>query len=84
MTVEELEPKVKTMEEKVRILEDTEEIKKLQRTYGFYLEHWMTEDIIDLFADGPETWLLVAAGHHIGKESIRGFFNHGRKDIEIP
>ncbi len=84
MNVEELEAKVKTMEEKIRTLEDTEEIKKLQRTYGFYLEHWAAEDIIDLFTDDPETSLLVAAGHYIGKESIRDFFHHGRKDIESP
>jgi hypothetical protein len=84
MTVEELEAKVKVLEEKVRTLEDIEEIKKLQRAYGFYLEHWMAEDIIDLFAEGPETSLLVAAGHYVGKDNIRDFFHHGRKGIESP
>jgi hypothetical protein len=82
MTVEELEAKVKTLENRLRTLEDIEEIKKLQRAYGYYLEHWMAEDIIDCFADGPDTELLVAAGHYIGKESIRDFFHHGRKGIE--
>ncbi len=82
MKVEELEAKVKILENKIRTLEDTEEIKKLQRAYGFYLEHWMAEDIIDCFADGPDTELLVAAGHYVGKENIRDFFHHGRKGIE--
>lgn len=83
MTVAELEAKVKMLEQKICILEDTEEIKKLQRAYGFYLQHWMAEDIIDCFADGPDTELSVALGHYIGKESIRDFFHHGRKNVEI-
>jgi hypothetical protein len=83
MTIEELEAKVKTLENKIRTLEDIEEIKKLQRAYGYYQEHWMAEDIIDCFADGPDTELLVAAGHYVGKENIRDFFHHGKKDIEV-
>lgn len=83
MTIKELEAKVKILEDKIRTLEDTEEIKKLQRAYGYYLEHWMAEDIIDCFADGPDTELLVAAGHYIGKENIRNFFHHGRKGVEV-
>jgi hypothetical protein len=83
MTIEELEAKVKTLENKVRSLEDIEAIKKLQRAYGFYLEHWMAEDLIDLFAEGPDTELLVAAGHYKGKESIRDFFHHGQKGVEM-
>src|SRR4030043_729732 len=83
MKIEELEDKVKMLEERLRTVEDTEAIKKLQRAYGYYREHWMAEDIIDCFADGPDTELLVAAGHYIGKENIRDFFHHGRKDIEV-
>jgi hypothetical protein len=83
MTVKELEVKVKALENKLRTLEDLEAIKKLQRAYGFYLEHWMAEDLIDLFAEGPDTELLVAAGHYKGKESIRDFFHHGRKSVEM-
>jgi hypothetical protein len=83
MTIAELEAKIKTLENRIQTMEDTEEIKKLQRAYGYYLEHWMAEDVIDCFADGPDTELLVAAGHYIGKESIRDFFHHGKKGIEV-
>jgi len=82
MNVEALEARIKTLEDRIRTLEDIEEIKKLQRAYGFYLEHWMAEDIIDCFADGPDVELLVAAGHYVGKESIRRFFHHGEEGIE--
>jgi len=84
MGVKELEAKIKVLEDKIRNLEDIEEIKKLQRAYGFYLEHWMAEDIIDLFADGPDSSLLVAAGHYVGKEAIRRFFHHGKEGVEMP
>lgn len=94
MTVEELEAKVKDLEAKiqtlgdlevrVRTLEDIEEIKKLQRAYGYYLEHWMAEDLIDLFADREDSVLWIAAGKFEGKEAIRRFFRHGKEDVELP
>jgi hypothetical protein len=83
MNVEELEAKVKMLENKVRTLEDTEAIKKLQRAYGYYLEHWMAEDLIDLFSDSPEACLRIAAGEYHGKESIRRFFRHGNENTPI-
>jgi len=81
MDVKELEAKVKKLEARLQTMEDIEDIKKLQRAYGYYLEHWMAEDIIDCFADGPDTELLVAAGHYRGKENLRDFFHHGKKDV---
>jgi hypothetical protein len=81
MTFEELEAKVKMLEDKVTRLEDIDAIKKLQRAYGFYLEHWMAEDLIDLFAEGDDSLLWIAAGKFQGKESIRRFFHHGQEGI---
>ncbi len=83
MTKEELEAKVKMLEQKVQVLEDTEDIKKLQRAYGYYLEHWMAEDLIDLFADNPDSTLKIAAGEYHGKPAIRRFFRHGKEDTEL-
>ena len=48
MNAQELAAKVRALEDKVRILEDIEEIKKLQRAYGYYLEHGMVDDVVDL------------------------------------
>lgn len=53
MKVEELEAKVKTLENQLRTLQDIEEIKTLQRAYGYYLEHWMASEIVDLFRTVP-------------------------------
>ena len=80
--IKDLEAKVKAMgdlELKIQRLEDIEEIKKLQRAYGFYLEHWMAEDLVDLFADGEDTTLWIAAGKFQGKEAISRLFRHGNE-----
>src|SRR3972149_5986369 len=82
MNVAQLEARIKELEAKVQTLEDIEAIEKLQRAYGYYLEHWMAEDLIDLWADRDDVSLLIAAGHYQGKENIRDFFHHGKKDIE--
>jgi hypothetical protein len=79
MTVKELEEKIKVLENKITRLEDIDAIKKLQRAYGFYLEHWMAEDLIDLFADGDDSLLWIAAGKFQGKKSIARFFHHGNE-----
>ena len=81
MTVEEIEAKIKALENEVQRLKDIEEIKYLQRAYGFYLENWMGEDLADLFVDSPDSLLQIAAGQFVGTENIRIFFRHGRKDV---
>jgi hypothetical protein len=86
MTVKELEAKVKMLEAKlqsmegleakIQALEDIEEIKNLQRAYGYYLEHMMVEDILDLFADGEDSELWVTAGKFKGKENINRLYRY--------
>ncbi len=82
MTTEELEAKVKALEDKVAsrekaitTLQDVEKIKRLQRSYGYYIEHWMVQEIIDLFADGPDVSLTLGAGMYVGKEGVKRYFN---------
>jgi hypothetical protein len=88
MTVEELEAKFEMLEAKIqalggletkiRVMEDIEEIKKLQKAYGYYLEHMMEEDILDLFADGNDSEVWVAAGKFKGKEAISRLYRYIR------
>lgn len=79
MTHEELEAKVAALEKELQRLKDIEEIKYLQRAYGFYLERWMGEDLADLFVDSPDAVLKIAAGQFVGPENIRTLFRHGQK-----
>jgi hypothetical protein len=94
MTVKELEVKIEMLESriqslgdleaKIQILEDIEEIKKLQRAYGYYLEHMMVEDILDLFADGEDSEIWVTAGKFKGKEAISRLYRYIRESFPGP
>ena len=65
---------VEKLEARLKITEDIEEIKKLQRTYGFYLTHWMGQEIVDLFSNRPDISLVVNMGEFLGKEGIKNFY----------
>jgi len=76
-TLEELETKLKTLGDSIRTLEDIEEIKKLQRIYGYYVEHWMYQEIVDLFSDGPDVSVEFSnSGVFLGKEGVKRYFRH--------
>ena len=74
MNTSEMESRIKELENEVRKLRDLEEIRRLQKSYGYYLEHWMADEIIDLFSDSPGVTLSLFAGIYIGKESVRRYF----------
>ena len=51
MGLDKLDAKIKTLAEttekleiRLRTMEDIEAIKKLQRAYGYYLEHWQEDE----------------------------------------
>jgi len=65
------------LEVRLRTLEDIEEINKLQRAYGYYLEHWQTDEIIGLFSQSPDASVEVSnQGQYKGMEGIRKFFSY--------
>jgi hypothetical protein len=76
--IKELETQVKALkglEKQVARLNDLEDISRLQKTYGYYLEHWMYEELIELFADSPDTTLNLTYGIFYGKEGVRKYFS---------
>jgi hypothetical protein len=83
MTLEEMENRIKTLETEVRTLNDVREIEILQRAYGYYLEHWMSGEVIDCFADSPDVVLSLYEGTWLGKDGIRRYFGRERVDPEF-
>jgi hypothetical protein len=71
--------KIKELEKRVNLLEDLEAIKRLQKAYGYYLEHWMYEELIDCFADNPDTILKITVGIYVGKEGVRRYFTREKE-----
>ena len=61
-TVEQQAVKLKSMEKleaRLTALEDIEAIKKLQRSYSYYLEHWQEEELIGLFSHADDVTIEI-------------------------
>ncbi len=74
MDTSEMELRIKDLEYQVGRFRDLEAIRRLQKAYGYYLEHWMADEIAGLFSDSPDVTLSLFAGIYIGKESIKRYF----------
>jgi hypothetical protein len=78
--INELEARITALEKQSMITQDIEEIKKLQRIYGYYIEQGMRDEIVDLFADGPDVALYLAGlGTFTGKEGVGRYFKSDYK-----
>jgi len=83
MKTAELEAEVKSLTEtvarqeaRVTRAEDIEAIKKLQRAYGYYLEHWQEEELKGLFSHRPDVTIEINdAGQYKGWEGVEKAFN---------
>ena len=73
------------LEARITRLEDIEEISKLQKIYGYYLDNGKQDLIVDLFSDNPESVEIADRGVYRGKEGIKKFFlGYLRKGTEFP
>ena len=74
MDSEEMEAKIRSLEEKLRNLEDIDQIDKLQKIYAYYLDSGMWDDIIELFSDDTESVEVGPSGVYLGKAGVRRLF----------
>src|SRR4030042_3252928 len=74
-----LKEHLKNKEKQLQTLQDTEDIKRLQCAYGYYLERWMSQEIIDCFSTSPEVSGTFVEGTYKGPEGIRAYFGQKRK-----
>jgi hypothetical protein len=84
MNLEEMQIRITELEKQVTVLRDIEDIQRLHKSYGFYLQNWMYEEITDLFCDGPDARLNIMAGVFVGKESVRKYFSSMKTMSENP
>ena len=78
MKIEELEARLKVLEDKNMKLEDIEEIKKLQRIYGYYVERGHLDEVAELFSDSPDVSFGPSYRVNVGKENVRKGFSSQR------
>ncbi|MGR3323731.1 MAG: nuclear transport factor 2 family protein [Pseudooceanicola sp.] len=73
-TPEELEARIAALEARMQRVEDIENIKRLQRAYGYYLDKGLWDEVVRLFApDG--TAEIAQRGVFRGPERIRVMFH---------
>lgn len=72
-TREELLQRIARLEERLGTLEDIEEIKRLQRMYGYYIDNRLWDPMAGLFADEGAVMEIGRRGRYLGKEHIREF-----------
>lgn len=74
--VKSLQEQLQEKEKKIQELCDIEAIERLQNAYGYYLEHWMYQEIVDLFADHPDVSATFVEGTYLGLEGVRRYFGN--------
>ena len=90
--IQKLEQKLKKLEAKGKLsqkttaaletrmtrAEDVEAIKKLQRAYGFYLEHWQEDELIALFSTREDVTIEINdSGEFRGPEGVKQCYVFG-------
>jgi hypothetical protein len=65
---------IKELEARLQKLEDIEAIRKLQYAYGYYIQHWQEEELINLFSKTACIY-MGKGGLYQGEQEIRMFFN---------
>ncbi|MBN1177356.1 MAG: nuclear transport factor 2 family protein [Dehalococcoidales bacterium] len=84
MNAEEMAARLEALEKKVGILDDINEVKRLQRVYSYYVQHMMRDEIYDCFADHPDVALYWLEGTWLGKEGVKRYFGVGSDRPEPP
>ena len=69
-----LEARLSGVEARLGAVEDTEEIHRLQRTYGYYLDGNRWDDVLDLLTDDCSVE-INGRGVYLGKERAAVFFH---------
>jgi hypothetical protein len=70
-----LADRLEALEQRLGLLEDREEIGRLQRIYGYYIDNRMWAEMADLFADQGASIEIGRRGRYLGKARIRAFLD---------
>lgn len=70
-----LETRLAALQERAQRLRDANDIKRLQRAYGYYLDEALWDELADLFTENA-TIEYARDGLYRGKDRIREYFNH--------
>lgn len=73
-SVEAMKARIEHLEARLKQLESIEEIKKLQRAYGYYVDYKLWDEVTELFAGEGAAVEIANSGVFNGKERIRTYY----------
>jgi hypothetical protein len=74
LTIDELEAAVAEAEREIGLVNDRDQIDRLIRAYGYYLDKNMWDDLADLFSEDGSIE-LAQRGVYVGRERVREFLH---------
>ena len=75
MTEQALLARIEALESRLGLLEDQEQIGRLQRMYGYYIDNRMWRQMADLFAEEGASIEIGRRGRYLGKARIHAFLH---------
>jgi len=81
-----LKAEVQRLHDKLQKVEDEAEIRKIHFKYGYYIDKCLYNEVVDMYADHPDTYVEFLGSRYRGKEGIsrlykgrfQSFFVKGR------
>lgn len=67
-----LTARIEKLEHELAIQQDIHEIRRLQYTYGYFIDKSQYDEVVDLFADDGDVWFL--GGIYKGKAGVRRLY----------
>jgi len=71
-TIEQLARRLDALEHQLGIEQDVNQIRRVQYTYGYFIDKSQYNEVVDLFADDGEVWFL--GGIYKGKAGVRRLY----------
>lgn len=72
-TQEHLQQHIEQLEKRLIRLEDIEQIKRLQRMYGYYIDNRLWTEMAELFSENEAVMEIGQRGRYVGKQHIEDF-----------
>lgn len=75
VSVEQLAARLKVLEGKYQALQDADDIERLQRVYGYYVERGHLDEVAALFSTSPQVAFEMSGRTMVGMENVKKMFS---------
>ncbi|OTA59955.1 hypothetical protein K449DRAFT_372227 [Hypoxylon sp. EC38] len=73
--LEELKEQVSLLRKELSRVSDEAEVRKVHFKYGYYLDKCLYNEVVDMYADHPDTYVEFLGSRYRGKEGVKRLYN---------